>query len=498
MTDVTDVTDMTDSSQLFDRTRSGYKDSKFIVFEKCLLELFETCPICKRVSDVRPRRRGTFLAVDQICHHCNFFRQWKSQPVIGSCPTGNLQLSAAIYFTGTSFFQLQKVFKAMHLKSIGHSTFRRHARSYLEPAVIHKWHAFQESEFEHLRQRPVKIGGDMRADSPGHSAKYGSYSLMNLENNNIIDIQLVQSNEVGGSHNMEKEGLQRSLSLLESKGVAIEYIVTDRHPQIQKFLRERSTQHFYDVWHFEKGLSKKLDKISKDKDCAVVKKWQRGIRNHVYWCATSSSTGTEKVAKWTSVVNHIQNKHTHDNPAFPKCLHPVRQTKDHKKWFQPALFKVEKLLSNKRVLTDVEKLSSKYQTSTLEAFHNIVIRFTPKNVVFPYIGMLCRLYLAAMHFNENAGRTQARTTSGKLRYKVLFPKAKKGAHTVKAMKTQATYCYIFNMMALLFEDIVPNNQPYVEELQKVPVPDTLASQYEHPPLEEAIAAYVSRFRQGEV
>ena len=62
-----------------------------------------------------------------------------------------------------------------------------------------------------------------------------------------------KSNEVGGSHNMEKEGLKRSLELLESKGVAIEYIVTDRHPQIQKFLRERSTQHFYDVWHFEKG-----------------------------------------------------------------------------------------------------------------------------------------------------------------------------------------------------------------------------------------------------
>ena len=54
-----------------------------------------------------------------------------------------------------------------------------------------------------------------------------------------------------------------------------------------------------------------------------------------------------------------------------------------------------------------------------------------------------RLYLAAMHFNENAGRTQARTTSGKLRYKVLFPKAKKGAHTVKAVKTQATYCKLF-------------------------------------------------------
>ena len=58
--------------------------------------------------------------------------------------------------------------------------------------------------------------------------------------------------------------------------------------------------------------------------------------------------------------------------------------------------------------------------------------------------------------------------------------------------------YIFNMMALLFDEVLPNNQPYLEELQNVPVPDCLASQFEHPPLDEAIAAYVSRFRQGEV
>ena len=79
----------------------------------------------------------------------------------------------------------------------------------------------------------------------GHSAKFGSYSLMNLESNTIMDIQLVQvcfsdinifvllfeyymcvwfvlylfclmpthyqSNEVGGSYHMEKEGLKRCL-----------------------------------------------------------------------------------------------------------------------------------------------------------------------------------------------------------------------------------------------------------------------------------------------
>ena len=65
----------------------------------------------------------------------------------------------------------------------------------------------------------------------------------------------VQSNEVGGSYHMEKEGLKRSLALLDASGVTLDCIVTDRHPQIQKFLRENNVTHYYDVWHMAKGMS---------------------------------------------------------------------------------------------------------------------------------------------------------------------------------------------------------------------------------------------------
>lgn len=52
---------------------------------------------------------------------------------------------------------------------------------------------------------------------------------------------------------MEKEGLKRSLEHLEAHGVKLECIVTDRHPQIQTFLRELNIPQFYDAWHLEKG-----------------------------------------------------------------------------------------------------------------------------------------------------------------------------------------------------------------------------------------------------
>ncbi len=44
-------------------------------------------------------------------------------------------------------------------------------------------------------------------------------------------------------------------SFLEDSNLGIESIVTDRHPQIQKWLRENLPEviHFYDVWHVAKG-----------------------------------------------------------------------------------------------------------------------------------------------------------------------------------------------------------------------------------------------------
>ena len=44
-----------------------------------------------------------------------------------------------------------------------------------------------------------------------------------------------------------------------------------------------------------------------------------------------------------------------------------------------------------------------------------------------------------MHYNENADRLQAVTVNGQHCYSIRFPKAKKGAHSVRAEKTRATY-----------------------------------------------------------
>ncbi|XP_052429872.1 uncharacterized protein LOC127971108 [Carassius gibelio] len=486
---------VTEESGLWEQ--NAYNVSKYIVFESCLRELFETCPLCKTKCDVQCRRMGSYVSFTQRCPKCSYHRKWESQPVIGSTPVGNLLVSAATYFCGASFIQFEKICKAMHLQIIQYETFRRHVRNYLEPAVIHKWKIDQKNLFRKLQEAgKIVVAGEMRADTPGRSAKYGIYSLMHPDSNTILDMQLVQSNEVGGSCHMEKEGLKRCLDHLEANSLAVEYIITHRQPQIQEFLRERNIIQFYDVWHFEKGLSIKLNKLSQKKGYQILKKWLRSIKNHVYWSAKSSTSGPEKVAKWTSLLNHIQNKHIHENPEFPKCAHPEKVSKDPKKWFQPGsmpLYKVEKILNNKRVLKDVEKLSHHYRTSSLEAFHRVILRVAQKNVIVSFIGMLCRLYLAAMHYNE-----QATTASGQPMNKVAFSKSKKGACTAKPLETAPSNDCVADLMKLIFKEVFADPAPFVKELKQIPIPPFLSSQFERPSKEEVVGCHISRFSQGAV
>ena len=64
----------------------------------------------------------------------------------------------------------------------------------------------------------------------------------------------VQSNEVGGSYYMEKEGFQRVLNFLQQEKLTIDVLVTDKHQQNNKWLRKsyHSITHYY-VWHVAKG-----------------------------------------------------------------------------------------------------------------------------------------------------------------------------------------------------------------------------------------------------
>ena len=89
------------------------------------------------------------------------------------------------------------------------------------------------------------------------------------------------------------------------------------------------------------GIGKKLDALAKIKDCSIISKWKQSITNHMYWSAgsTQDNDGDMIVAKWESVVQHVQNVHTnHPNHLFPSCVHDPLEEDDEREieWLQPS------------------------------------------------------------------------------------------------------------------------------------------------------------------
>ena len=70
---------------------------------------------------------------------------------------------------------------------------------YITPCIKEIWGNRQLRFLQKLDQRELVLGGDGRCDSPGHSTKYGSYSFVDLNTNNVLDVQLVQVRTKNGT-----------------------------------------------------------------------------------------------------------------------------------------------------------------------------------------------------------------------------------------------------------------------------------------------------------
>ena len=84
----------------------------------------------------------------------------------------------------------------------------------------------------------ISLYGDGRNDSPGHSARYCVYTLMEHVTNAVVDLEVLDKRETGGnSTTMEKEGLHRLLQWLKDK-LPLGEICTDASATIIKPIRD--------------------------------------------------------------------------------------------------------------------------------------------------------------------------------------------------------------------------------------------------------------------
>ena len=204
-------------------------ESKSIVFDSCLKQLFQLCRICGAiVKNAYLKQKGSLICVTSVCK-AGHTEPWFSQPFTKGMAAGNLICSGGILFTGNHFMRVSALMSACNIRFFEKGTFYYIQRKYLWPVVNNHYIVQQREILQSFRGQPLVLAGDGRCDSPGHNAKYGTYSVMEVTTEKIVDFSLVQVSEVANSNAMEKEGLKRCLEFLERDGQVIDLLATDRY-----------------------------------------------------------------------------------------------------------------------------------------------------------------------------------------------------------------------------------------------------------------------------
>ena len=158
------------------------------------MTLFQHCVLCKTKTPGVVRECGTAIYINQTCTSCGHVRKWESQPKIGTIAAGNLLLSAAILASGSLPTKSLRMLKIMGVATIHRNTFFRHQKAHLEPAVNQVYHDHQSGIIASLKEMgsPLVLTGDGRCDSPGHSAKFGTFSVIEQRLNKVLHVEIVQ------------------------------------------------------------------------------------------------------------------------------------------------------------------------------------------------------------------------------------------------------------------------------------------------------------------
>ena len=128
--------------------------------------------------------------------HCKQAWCWESQPFIGRMPAGNILTSTAILYSGALPTKALRIFRILNCATITSKTFFRHQSEILQPVVHRVWVNHQSSILQSLKAQKsgLLLSGDGKADSPGHSAKFGSYTMVHVDVfcKKVVDFKLVQ------------------------------------------------------------------------------------------------------------------------------------------------------------------------------------------------------------------------------------------------------------------------------------------------------------------
>ena len=225
-----------------------YCESKVLAEQQKILSLFKHgcgLPGCSGRNEVVSHNidDGGVLKVTWKCSY-GHRGKWESSSVISEKGGQKLysvpfQIASSVFFTGNNFDKVKVFTEFLSWDVISQRTFQRYQSSYLIPAIQELYDEMIKSIHNVLKNvEDACLCGDGRNDSPGHSAKFCTYTMMERALDIIMDMEVVDKRETGGtSVTMETSGLRRTVECLKD-ALKIKEVVTDASASVIKLLRD--------------------------------------------------------------------------------------------------------------------------------------------------------------------------------------------------------------------------------------------------------------------
>ncbi|XP_073455419.1 uncharacterized protein [Aquarana catesbeiana] len=397
-------------------------ERKLIVFESCLDKLLKCCRcqadrFCQgNITDIIKYRVGSAMSVTAYCSNRHHFQLWRSQPMIGRKPVGNLLISAGIVCSGSNFVNFERFFSLLNIFGISKSSHYKNQDLFVFPTINHHWQLNQRDTLASLGQQPVAIVGDGQFDLPCHSVNYCMYSIMDVNSKKIIDFQIEQVEPSSSAVALEHKAFKIALDRLLNEGISIQIVFTDRHTSIRRLLQDHYSFliHQFDIWHVAKSIGNKIAAASRKARCAQLSKWVTATKKHLRWAASACGHNPALlVEQWSSIVYHIANQHCWQmGDLYKECHHAgIMEEEDRgTDWLKVGstahgVFK--DIVLNKKLIKDLKQLSFCH-TGEIEVFHNTTMKYRSKHKHYCMGGMVARTQLAALDHNHNINRVQAK------------------------------------------------------------------------------------------
>jgi len=403
-----------------------------------LQQLFRFCPGCGgRVLQTRLRFTGAAVSVDYVCSLCTIGfnpSTWHGSPILRRKFVINIHTSCSIMLTGLRFQSMTNFHNLMELPTLSRPSFSEHVSSWLYPVIYRMYSERRDIIFDGLKKRnadgqSVVLCGDAQFDSPGFSAKYCTYTIMDCKTNEVVDFSVVQKGQFSGA--LEHQAFSQVWEgIVNEVGFQPDDLVIDRQATIAKIVEDHfpETQLSYDIWHMAKSLSTHLRTAAQSHPKIAM--WQKSIVNHLWFsCRESKGDPDLAVEIFHSCLLHAANIHrwklkrvifqTFDSmresiglkrpyPRRPvkygQCKHGPFSKGEHRsiQWFKVgdedflALFKV---VTATRFSNDLRKRCKFLHTGKLESFHSMKLLYLPKLHSFELETMIVMTMLAAVQNN---------------------------------------------------------------------------------------------------